>query len=616
MHSIKSVFLLGLAGAVLAASADVGLSLVGSRPEGLRPLGAFLSTFSSSVVVYALLSAALLSTVELLAWRRWVTAVREHRLTVMFSLMWLAILTSLTRTELLPSSKGELLALTAVIGASVSLGVNTEPMLRRAWFKGGQDIQAAVVSWGPWLSFLSALSLWLYKFRSDQLPSFLFLVLLVAYVVLVATALLTSRSLVNQPGRRQWATQVTAILALAAAHFILWAESARDDEALVRETGAAEIRTVKHVILITVDTLRADALSVYDPRRTTPTFDALAEDSVVFGSAMSPSPWTKPSVVSLMTGLHPSVHGVTAVDSPVPTGVNTLAELFRSSGYHTAAFVSNPLLSPGGGIGQGFEHFVHSPRPSRGHSVGAEVAAGFVANGLSGRVPDKQLTDLAADYLAAHSERPLFLWLHLFDPHMPYNPLVPPSDPQAPFDFFSAMREVRYGSVTLGPAGKARVRVLYDAEVSQVDDNLHTMVTRLKTLEIYDASLLAVTSDHGEEFWEHGSLEHGHSLYEEVLRVPLLVKLPESESRGRIGVPVTTVRLARTILEVCEVPFEEAAFDADSLVDLWAGSGETPTQANPIIGGGLSYPPVPIICETTSLMRLVSPPGMVETPRL
>lgn len=307
------------------------------------------------------------------------------------------------------------------------------------------------------------------------------------------------------------------------------------------------------VVLITIDTLRADVLD--RSPSVTPNLDALRQDSLYFTRARSPSPWTKPAVASLLTGVHPLVHGATGLDGRLPDQLETLAEALRTSGYLTWALGSNPNLVASNGFEQGFERFEFYPRPHLGYSMGAAILR------LLGHREDlstRQITRTALQWLetSASAPHPLFLWVHYLDPHAPYEP---------PEEFLEPRQQVESIGLSLSQreAVEARrgdrfserekdwIRGLYEAETRMVDAAVGELMDALRDLEIYDESLLVVTSDHGEEFWDHGGFLHGHTLYEELLRVPLLVKLPRRHDRsGTLSAPVSIQSVPATVLQV------------------------------------------------------------------
>jgi arylsulfatase A-like enzyme len=267
------------------------------------------------------------------------------------------------------------------------------------------------------------------------------------------------------------------------------------------------------VVLISIDTLRSDHLPLYGARGLeTPTLDALAADGVVFERAYSPCPLTLPAHTSILTGLDPAGHGVrnnvgfTLDASKHPT----LASLLKAQGYKTGGAVSAFVLRGATGLSSSFDFYDDRiDAPAGASAAGAVQRAG----------PETMRRALAwLDSLAAG---PFFLFVHLYEPHTPY-------DPPEPF--------------------RSRSASLYDGEIAFADSILGTLVADLRRRGLYDGTLLVVLSDHGEGLGDHGEGEHGILLYREALQVPLIVKLSGSRRRGtRVAEPVGLVDVLPTL---------------------------------------------------------------------
>ena len=300
------------------------------------------------------------------------------------------------------------------------------------------------------------------------------------------------------------------------------------------------------VLLITVDTLRADRLGCYGARRAeTPAMDALAAEGVRFERAYAQVPITLPSHAAIFTGTYPMHNGVRDfTSSGIPAGVGMLAEAFQRQGYQTAAFVSAFVLDSTWGFGRGFEtyddHF--DPRQFETQNPGN-------IQRRAGETIDRLLAWLRAYQSRPAGRRPFFVWLHLYDPHSDYNPPEP---------FHS-----RY-------AGR-----LYDGEVAYADSQLARLFQRLRAAGLYDRALIALLSDHGESLGEHGEDEHGFFVYNSTLHVPMIVKLPRGEAPPRtVAAPVATIDLAPTLLELLRLrdPISRQ-FQGTSLASLVVGKG-------------------------------------------
>ncbi|HXH28370.1 MAG TPA: sulfatase, partial [Candidatus Polarisedimenticolia bacterium] len=290
------------------------------------------------------------------------------------------------------------------------------------------------------------------------------------------------------------------------------------------------------VVLITIDTLRADHLGCYGyARQTTPRIDALAAQGALFTRAYTSLPRTTQSIASILTGKFPRDHGARGLFSTLSPVNVTLAEVLRDQGYDTAAIVSNMFLRPGRGFEQGFALYDNPPRRWDGDSA-------------------DEVTSTALSWLRQRpSGRPFFLWLHYLDPHWTYRP-SPPYDtlfeggrtpPALPLD-----REVAEGRLTKGqiifqnrltPAQVDRVVRLYDGEIRQVDAALGPVLEALGRLN--PPPLIVLTSDHGESLGEHGYyFAHGEYLYQPTLHIPLILHLP-----GRIPPGLRSEALAQNI---------------------------------------------------------------------
>jgi arylsulfatase A-like enzyme len=311
----------------------------------------------------------------------------------------------------------------------------------------------------------------------------------------------------------------------------------------------------RNLLLIVVDTLRADHLGCYGHARdTSPAIDALAAEGVRFERAYSPSSWTKPAVASLLTGLYPNAHGVTDVRHPLPDGVRTLAELLAARGWDTAAVVSNVQLThrDGNGMGRGFRTYAEL------HAVGYDYVS----------TPGVTQQAVAMLRRMAAAEAPFFLLAHYFDPHANYRRhgigYAPARagrlDGTQPIE--TLQNELL---ASLAPAEVDFLRDLYDEEIRFTDAGIGRLLGALRELGRWDDTLVVVTGDHGEEFLERGWLGHVRSLYDELVRVPLIVRDPGAAGAPRVvSTPVSLVSLTPTLLERLgiDAPLD---FDAPSL---------------------------------------------------
>jgi len=339
-------------------------------------------------------------------------------------------------------------------------------------------------------------------------------------------------------------------------------EAARDGERL--RAGAdgsptipGRIGRIQRVVLVVVDTLRRDALSCYSPGAgPTPHVDRLARDGVVFRQARSAAPWTLPAMASVLSGLGSDVHLTTQPGQRLPAEVPTLAEEFGAAGYRTGAIGENSILRRPSGLTQGFDEYDWYPRFAPAPPLGAWLAERLFGRRAKHHLIADELTDRAIAWLDRHADEPTFLWLHYFDPHVPYAPPddYMPSGPAPSTELargFFDLREVRLGHVVPNAAEKAWIRACYRGEVRFFDAEFGRLLAHLEERGWYDDTLIVFTSDHGEEFWEHNGFEHGHAVWEEVLGVPLIVKLPGQALRKDVDVPVSTESIGPTIQALC-----------------------------------------------------------------
>ncbi|HYU34387.1 MAG TPA: sulfatase [Thermoanaerobaculia bacterium] len=296
------------------------------------------------------------------------------------------------------------------------------------------------------------------------------------------------------------------------------------------------------VIVYLVDTLRADHLGCYGyPRGTSPRIDAFAAESVLFEHAVAQSAWTRPAVTSLLTGLEPHTHGVQQRLDALPASFDTLPEILHREGYQTAAFVSSAVITAKFGFGQGFDVF----RQRTKETIEPE------------RTTSEWVNEEALRWLEQRDpDRPFFLFLHTLDPHMPYRPpepfrrrLAPDADPRA--GLLEHVVALRDGLQPTSARDREEIPALYDAEIAGNDAAFGRLIAGLRARGLSEPLLLVFVSDHGEELFDHGGWEHGSTLYQELVHVPLLLKLPWGAGAGRrIGETVRQVDVLPTILDV------------------------------------------------------------------
>ena len=352
----------------------------------------------------------------------------------------------------------------------------------------------------------------------------------------------------------------------------------------------------RHVVLFTVDTLRPDMIGGGAGAAPTPAIDSLLADSVVFTQARSAAPWTKPSVASILTGLSPLVHGTTSRRRRLPEEVHTLAEHMRDAGYVTVGVGLNVHLERAYHFSQGFDEYLFPAGDDYGISVGARILQAIDGDRYPELFPTTTaIADRALDRLASLGDRPFFLWVHVLDPHWPYEPpaaYAPAPDPASRiggrWGEHEVVTNVQAGNIKLGAADRERVRGLYRGEIEYVDANIARLLDFLRQAGLYDDALIAFTSDHGEEFWEHGRFEHGHTMFDEVLRVPLAIKLPGARLRRTIDVMVSNESLTPTLLELVGHANTKNPFTSPSLAG-WCDEAAPDPEPTPLFSAGTYY---------------------------
>ena len=286
------------------------------------------------------------------------------------------------------------------------------------------------------------------------------------------------------------------------------------------------------VFLVTIDTLRADHVHCYGYQPIqTPALDSLASDGIRFAQAFTPSPITNTSHATIVTGLLPSTHGVTDFAVELSGNHATLSELLKKRGYQTAAFIGSVILDSKNfapGLDRGFDFYDNFPSPTATQSRWGRLER----RGM-------EVTQHAEAWLSAHPAGPHFVWVHLYDPHDPYDPPLPYS--------------------------KTYRERLYDGEIAYADSALARFVVFLKKRGWYEGSVVIVVGDHGEGLGEHHEQTHGIFLYDSTTHVPLIVKLPQGDDAGTVvESQVRTTDILPTVLDLLHIP-SPAQLDGESM---------------------------------------------------
>ncbi len=305
------------------------------------------------------------------------------------------------------------------------------------------------------------------------------------------------------------------------------------------------------MVLVTIDTLRADRVGAYGSDVATPNMDRVAREGALFPEAAVSVPLTRPSHASILTGLDPAAHGLRDnVSPPLDAAVPTLATILEGAGFETAAFVSAVVLSSQSGLNRGFNQY------SDRFELGADDARFLNTIQKRGDGPTAE----AIAWIEARRGGRFFAWLHLYDPHDPYEPPEPYAS--------------RYADR------------LYDGEVAYSDDLVGRLLAALDRLGRREDTLLVVTSDHGEGLGEHGENVHGYFLYQSTLRVPLLIRGPGVSPGVRPSVTARSVDILPTVLDVLAIPAPPAMpFAGRSLQPVLQGNSlsEQPSYAESLL---------------------------------
>jgi arylsulfatase A-like enzyme len=327
--------------------------------------------------------------------------------------------------------------------------------------------------------------------------------------------------------------------------------------------------SARNVILISIDTLRADMLGCYGyGRPSSPHLDAFAREGTLFETALTTAPWTLPAHGSLLTGLYPNRHGLRSLTRALRDETITWAERLAEAGFVTAAFVNSLYLTDRHGLHRGFDLL----------SYAVEVELRMHASEVEG---------LALEWLSHAPRQPFFLFLHFYDVHADYGaepryvelfsrPYAGPLDGSA-----RQLREVRAGRARIGAEGARHLIDLYVAGIRQMDDGLGRLFDAIDRAGLRDDTLVVVTSDHGEEFLEHGGVLHGGTQFDEVLRIPLILRGPGVPAGTRLAEPVSVVDVLPTVLAQLGLP-PAPDLDGRDLSPLWSDTPPAALRDRPI----------------------------------
>lgn len=317
----------------------------------------------------------------------------------------------------------------------------------------------------------------------------------------------------------------------------------------VPEQPERSLEPAKNVVLLVIDTLRADKLRPFNPqtRVKTPAIDRLAAEGVVFELAQAPENWTKPSVASILTGLHPQTHQQKTGDAALPSSAELLSEHLKAQGFATGGFIANGYVSDRFGFDQGWDDYTNYIREAKSTEA-------------------KDVFEDAGNWIEAHKDARFFAYIQTIDPHVPYDPPGEYLEIYDPGQYSGQIKPRMTGDllekakrnppqVVFDARDKERLKALHDGEITKHDHFFGAFLDRLAALGLSEDTLIVVTADHGEEFDDHGSWGHGHSVYQELLHVPLMFRLPSRLPAGtKVSSAVSTLDVSATVTELLGVP--------------------------------------------------------------
>jgi arylsulfatase A-like enzyme len=353
----------------------------------------------------------------------------------------------------------------------------------------------------------------------------------------------------------------TASLAL----LLLVVGCSRDSSPATKPAAKRATGPAPNVVLISIDTLRRDHVGCYGyPRPTTPNVDRLASEGAVFENMISSASWTLPAHAAMLTGLADTVHGALDTDRKLADDRETLAERLKAVGYTTAGFFSGPTLHPAYGLGQGFDTYVDctaypelnaaSAQQGKGIAVGSPLQVAAMHDVSSPRV--------YAAFQAWMKEphpRPFFLFLHFYDPHFDFIP-PPPYDTLFDPNYQGTVTGQNFifddqVNAQMPRRDLDHLIALYDGEIAWTDAHVGKVLDDLDAAGLRDSTLVVLLADHGIEFFEHNGKGHRHTLFDELIRIPFILRYPGHVPSGqRYGQQTSMIDVVPTVLELVGLP--------------------------------------------------------------
>jgi arylsulfatase A-like enzyme len=318
------------------------------------------------------------------------------------------------------------------------------------------------------------------------------------------------------------------------------------------------------IVLFSIDTLRPDHLGCYGyPRKTSPRMDQLAAEGALFENAISSSSWTLPAHCALFTGLADSVHGCQDMDQRLADDRETLAERLAALGYATAGFFSGPALHPVFGLSQGFERYVDctsfADLSLKMAQTGQSLDGGVIQAAATADITSPRVYQEVSAWLQRNERRPFFLFIHLWDVHFDFIP-PPPYDRMFDPNYTGTVTGQNFFvddaiNANMPQRDREHIVALYDGEIGWTDEHIGKILDALDSRGLRDNTIVMLVADHGEEFFEHGGKGHRQTLYDEVIRIPLLVRFPGRIAAGqRFREQVGITDVLSTLLELSGAP--------------------------------------------------------------
>lgn len=373
---------------------------------------------------------------------------------------------------------------------------------------------------------------------------------------------------------RHW----TRVVAICAALF--WSGIACEKPAAEQKPPAPPRRELPNILLISIDSLRPDHLGCYGHARpTSPRIDRLAAEGAVFENVISSTSWTLPAHAALFTGLFDSVHGCVDTTKPLADNRTTLAERLKAAGYATAGFFSGPYLHPVFGLGQGFDEYVDCTayadlNTNEARETG-KLDSDTVFDAATEDVTNPRLCERVTAWLRRPPARPFFLFIHMWDVHYDF---IPPSPYDKQFDpdytgwvnGRNVLHDLRIVE-TMPRRDLEHLIALYDGEIAWTDEHVGHILDVLDEKGLHDKTLVILTADHGTEFFEHRLKTHRQTVYDEVIRIPLIVRYPGRVAPGgRFAEQTRIIDVLPTALDLAGLGAPEDVM-GQSLAPLLAG---------------------------------------------